>query len=145
MAFAASSEDITLAQSFLYLLDKRFGGKARAFLVVIATIVIPAVISALNFFIDHSDLLPATGPTVWISSSAAGVLVFLGKFTPFFKAVVSPPAKVDAQIVVPAPEAPPVAPEPPVVPQMPDIALAPPPPPAGLLVPKPVAVAIPIE
>lgn len=157
MAFAFSSEDITLGQSFLHLLDQRFGGKARGFLVVVASI-IPTIVGILNAVVEHADWLPATGSTAWISSGAAGALVFLGKFTPFFNAVIAPPAKPDAAIVVPAAEAPQIpadgpapvvlVPAEPIVleaPPAPPVVALPPPPPALLIVPKPVPVAQPVE
>ncbi len=90
-----SSEDVALGQSALRLLDKRFGGKARAAIVVVLGVALLAV-DVLNAFVDGADNLPGTGLTAKIVMYASTALVFLGKFTNIGTALVAPPAKVDA-------------------------------------------------
>jgi len=142
MKFALSSEDITFAQSALRLFDQRFGGKARAALVVIAG-AIPTILMILNFFVDNSSHLPPTGVTAQISVGAVALITLIGKFTPFLNAVIAPPAKADVVLpAVPAQE-PVVAPEPvlPPPPALPDPTL----PTMIHANPKPFMDAVPVE
>lgn len=117
MKFALSSQDITLAQSALHLFDQRFGGKARALLVVIAG-AIPTILMILNFVVSNVSYLPQTGVTAQISVGAAALITLIGKFTPLFNSIIPPEAKADAPGVVVATggglsvQTPKVAPEP---------------------------------
>lgn len=156
---ALSSQDITLAQSALRILDNRFGGKARAALVIIlsvltaATAILQQASSVLNSFPQYKTIGA-------ISMFIAGGLSFIGRFTPIFNNVLgTPPVKTApaAEVIdlptpaplMPPPPAPLLPPPPPVitVEEKPDEV---PDPPHQIPImiqsePKPLSVAIPVE